>query len=323
MPTIFELGEKESLRRALAPLKPTEFAIIGSGDDSALLKAQSGSYLVSTDTMIENHDFRKDFSSAYDLGWKAIATNYSDIAAMGGVPTAAVVAISVQADTELEWLTDFVRGLQQATESLAPGSGIVGGDLATSDLSFISVTAFGDLDGLNPVVRSNANPGDGLYVGGTLGKAAAGFALLKHPDPQFARSYDELVSVQLRPTPPIQLGKLANEHGATAMMDISDGLSTDAKRLAEASGVKINIESSSLLGFQAVLEQAALSIEASTLPWVLHGGEDHSLLATFPSDKPIPKGFKRIGSVLAGDPQLTLDGEILQTAGWDSVTGNQ
>ena len=322
MPTIFELGEKESLKRALAPLKATEFAIIGSGDDAALMRAPGGNYLVSTDTMIENHDFRLDFSSAFELGWKAIATNYADIAAMGGIPTGAVVALSVRAETEIEWLTEFVRGLQLASETLASGSGIVGGDLATSVQGFISVTAFGDLDGLRPVVRSNAQPGDGLFVGGTLGKAAAGLALLQHPDPQYARSYDELVNIQRSPIPPIELGKLANEQGATSMMDISDGLSTDAKRLAEASEVKINIESSSLLGFQAVLEQAALSIEASTLPWVLHGGEDHSLLATFPPDAQVPKGFKRIGSVLQGDAELTLDEQLIQPQGWDSVTGD-
>ena len=168
MPTIFELGEKESLKRALAPLKATAFAIIGSGDDAALLKAPDGNYLVSTDTMIENHDFRLDFSSAFDLGGKAIATNYSDIAAMGGMPTAAVVAISVRAETDIDWLTEFVRGLQQASETLAPGSGIVGGDLATSEQGFISVTAFGDLDGLKPLVRSNAQPGDGLFFHGNL-----------------------------------------------------------------------------------------------------------------------------------------------------------
>lgn len=321
MSTIYELGEKESLRLALKGLRPTEAAILGSGDDAALLRASSGSYLVSTDTMIENHDFRLDFSKAFDLGWKAIATNYSDIAAMGGTPTAAVVAMSVPADTEIQWLIEFVEGLQSAADSLALGSGVVGGDLATAPQSFISVTAFGDLGGLSAVTRSGAKPGDEVYVAGTLGKAAAGLDLLLHPDPQYARSYDEFVNIQLRPQPPIELGKIANEHGATAMMDISDGLSSDAYRLAEASNLSIDINSSSLLGFQAVLEQAALSIDADTLPWVLNGGEDHSLLVTFPPNVEIPRGFKKIGICKPLTSPLLLDGEPINPKGWDSVTG--
>lgn len=154
MSTISELGEKEALRRSLGSLRPTEFAILGSGDDAALVKASDGSFLVSTDTMIEDHDFRLDFSAAFDLGWKAIATNFSDIAAMGGTPTSAVVAMAVSGDTEVDWLIEFVEGLQQACDSLAPGSGVVGGDLATAKQSFISVTAFGDLQGLEPLTRS-------------------------------------------------------------------------------------------------------------------------------------------------------------------------
>ena len=321
MPTIYELGEKESLKRALNKLKPSANAVIGSGDDAALLSAESGSYLVSTDTMIENHDYRLDFSSAFDLGWKAIATNYSDIAAMGGIPTAAVVAVSVAAETEIDWLISFVEGLQSACDSLAPGSSVVGGDLATAENGFISVTAFGDMQGLSPVKRDGASEGDGVYVAGTLGKAAAGLALLHHPDEQFARSYDEFVNIQLRPNPPIELGAVASKSNASAMMDISDGLSSDAYRLAEASGVTIDIDSSSLLGFQAVLEQAAQSIDTDTLPWVLHGGEDHSLLVTFPRDAEIPRGFKKIGTCKKFTTPLLLDGKPLEPSGWDSVRG--
>lgn len=322
MSTISELGEKEALRRSLGSLRPTEYAILGSGDDAALVKTSDGSFLVSTDTMIEDHDFRLDFSAAFDLGWKAIATNFSDIAAMGGTPTSAVVAMAVSGDTEVDWLIEFVEGLQQACDSLAPGSGVVGGDLATAKQSFISVTAFGDLQGLEPLTRSGAKAGDGVYVAGTLGKAAAGLELLRHSDPQYARSYDEFVNIQLRPTPPLEQGRIANQAGASAMMDISDGLSSDAYRLAEASGISIDIDSSSLLGFQAVLEQAALSIEADTLPWVLHGGEDHSLLVTFPEGIEIPRGFKRIGSCRSLDSPLLLDGTPISPMGWDSVTGN-
>ena len=319
MSTIFELGEKQSLSLALAGLKPVEAAIIGSGDDAAVMFSDDGNYLVSTDTMIEGNDFKFEFSTAFDLGWKAIATNYADIAAMGGAPTGSVVALCVPAKTEIEWLKQFVDGLQQAADHFAPGSGIVGGDLATGDHAFISVTVFGNLSGNSAVVRSGAKIGDGVYVGGTLGHAACGLDLLNHPDQQFAKSYNQFVDIQLRPNPPIALGMQANLAGATAMMDISDGLSSDATRLAQASDLSIDIDSSKLIGYEAVLEQAAQSISADARPWVLHGGEDHSLLATFSEGAEVPRGFKKIGICKKADSALTLDGKPIEPKGWDSV----
>jgi len=317
--TIFELGEKQSLSLALADLKPVESASIGSGDDAALMSSEDGNYLVSSDTMIEGNDFKFEFSQAFDLGWKAIATNYADIAAMGGLPTGAVVAIAVPATTKIEWLKKFVQGLQQAADHFAPGTGIVGGDLATSDHSFISVTVFGNLNGNAAVVRSGAKIGDGVYVGGTLGHAACGLDLLNHPDPQFAKSYNQFVDIQLRPNPPIALGMQAAAAGATAMMDLSDGLSSDATKLAQASSLSIDIESSKLIGYEAVLEQAAQSIAADARPWVLHGGEDHSLLATFSEGAEVPRGFKKIGICKQAEFPLTLDGAPIEPSGWDSV----
>jgi thiamine-monophosphate kinase len=320
--TLANLGESESLRRTIGKLIQGEYAIVGPGDDSAVVKSADGRFVVTTDTMIEGHDFKLEWSSGFDLGFKAIASNVADVAAMGAKPTALVVAIALPGDTQITWLEDFAEGLNAGLTQLAPGASVVGGDLARADQLFISVTAHGDLEELEPVLRSGAKPGDILAVAGTLGKAAAGLDLLQSEILDAKHAFDDLVSIQLRPMPPIPVGVKANKAGATAMLDVSDGLAKDASRIAKASGVTIQIDKSALLGFEAVLELAALRLEVAPSNWVLFGGEDHSLLATFPQDAQIPKEFKPIGRVLVSSDVLVLLDEIeLQSNGWDSIRG--
>jgi len=320
--TLANLGESESLRRTIGKLIQGEYAIVGPGDDSAVVKSADGRFIVTTDTMIEDHDFKLEWSSGFDLGFKAIGSNVADVAAMGAKPTALVVAIALPGETPITWLEEFAEGLNAGLMQLAPGASVVGGDLARADQVFISVTAHGDLEGLEPVLRSGAKPGDILAVAGTLGKAAAGLDLLQSEILDAKNAFDDLVSIQLRPVPPIPAGVLANKAGATAMLDVSDGLAKDAARIAKASGVTIQIDKSALLGFEAVLELAALRLEVSPSIWVLFGGEDHALLATFPQDAEIPKEFKPIGRVLASSDVLVLLDEIeLQSNGWDSIRG--
>jgi thiamine-monophosphate kinase len=272
--------------------------------------------------MIEGHDFKLDWSTGFDLGFKAIASNVADVAAMGAKPNALVVAIALPGDTQISWLEDFADGLNAGLTQLAPGASVVGGDLARADQVFISVTAHGDLEGLEPVLRSGAKPGDIVAVAGTLGKAAAGLDLLQSEILDARHAFDDLVAIQLRPMPPIPAGVLANKAGATAMLDVSDGLAKDASRIAKASGVTIQIDKSALLGFEAVLELAALRLEVTADKWVLFGGEDHALLATFPEDANIPKEFKPIGRVLpSSDVLVLLDDLELQENGWDSIRG--
>jgi thiamine-monophosphate kinase len=271
--------------------------------------------------MIEDHDFRLGWSTGFDLGFKAIASNVADVAAMGAVPIALTVAIALPGSTDIKFLEDFAAGLNAGIQELAPGASVVGGDLASSDKIFISVTAHGDLQGLAPVLRTGAQVGDIVAVAGTLGRAAAGLALLQS-DSDAKSAFDDLVNIQLRPQPPITSGVIANKAGATSMLDISDGLAKDASRIAKASGVTIQIDSSALDGFKAVLELAAMRLEVDTGNWVLFGGEDHSLLATFPQGVEIPKEFKPIGSVLnKGEHDVLLNSEPLPQKGWDSITG--
>ena len=319
--TLASLGENESLRRTISALVAGENALVGPGDDAAVVSVSGNSFVVTTDTMIEDHDFRLDWSTGFDLGFKAIASNVADVAAMGAVPIALTVAIALPRSTDIKFLEDFAAGLNAGIQELAPGASVVGGDLASSDKVFISVTAHGDLQGLAPVLRSGAQVGDIVVVAGTLGRAAAGLALLQS-DSDAKSAFDDLVNIQLRPQPPIAAGVLANKAGATSMLDISDGLAKDATRIAKSSGVTIQIDSSALDGFEAVLELAAMRLEVDTGNWVLFGGEDHSLLATFPQGVEIPREFKPIGRVLAQRDELVLLDELeLQANGWDSVRG--
>jgi thiamine-monophosphate kinase len=320
--TLANLGESESLARTIGKLIQGEYAIVGPGDDAAVVASGDGRFVVTTDTMMEGHDFKLEWSSGFDLGFKAIASNVADVAAMGAKPTALVVAIALPGDTHITWLEDFADGLNAGLTQLAPGASVVGGDLARADQVVISVTAHGDLEGLEPVLRSGAKPGDILAVAGTLGKAAAGLSLLQSEIADAKNAFDELVSIQLRPMPPVPAGVLANKAGATAMLDVSDGLAKDASRIAKASGVTVQIDKSALLGFEAVLELAALRLEVTPEDWVLFGGEDHSLLATFPEGANIPKEFKPIGRILpASDVLVLLDDLELQASGWDSIRG--
>ena len=320
--TLANLGESESLRRTIGKLIQGEYAIVGPGDDAAVVSSADGRFVVTTDTMIEGHDFKLEWSSGFDLGFKAIASNVADVAAMGAKPTSLVVAIALPGDTQISWLEDFADGLNAGLTQLAPGASVVGGDLAHANQVFISVTAHGDLEGLEPVLRSGAKSGDILAVAGTLGKAAAGLELLQSDKADAKHAFDDLVSIQLRPMPPIPAGVLANKAEATAMLDVSDGLAKDASRIAKASGVTIQIDKSALLGFEAVLELAALRLEVTPENWVLFGGEDHALLATFPEGVEIPKEFKPIGRVLPhSDHLVLLDDLELQANGWDSIRG--
>ena len=308
------VGESAALARIFPRLPAASVAVIGPGDDAAVLSASDGRYVVTTDMMIHGPDFRLAWSSAHDLGWKAAASNLSDVAAMGAVPTALVVALAAPGSTSVTFLEEFADGLRDGCAAMAPGCGVVGGDLSVSPTLTIAVTAFGDLEGRRPVLRSGAAVGDVVAVSGVLGAAGAGIRMLFEsattngkPDAAAVaalRAEHPEVAAQLAPTPPIGDGQLAAIAGATAMIDLSDGLGLDARRLAAASGVAID------LSLDAVGSESALA-----------GGEDHSLLATFPPGAPLPGGFRAIGHVIEGSGVL-VDGVAYEApGGWDPYAG--
>lgn len=318
-PTVADESEGAILARILPLLPTADGADLGPGDDAAVVRAPDGRFVVTTDLMVHGPDFRLAWSSPGELGWKAAATNLSDVAAMGARPTALVIALAVTPDMPVASLEEFARGVAAAVEELSPGCGVVGGDLSVSETFTIAVTAFGDLEGRPPVVRSGARVGDTVAVSGVLGRAADGLRLLfregvdadGHPDAQRAAELRERESgrlaAQLMPRPPIADGVRAAVAGATSMLDLSDGLAKDAARVAIASGVGIDFDSASL---------------GPDVALALGGGEDHSLLATFPSGVRLPGGFRRIGTVVASaeDP-ITCDGRPVDATGWDPYVG--
>lgn len=313
--TLGEVGELDALKRIFPRLPSAAAELIGPGDDAAVLAAPDKRMVITTDMMIHGPDFRLAWSRPYDLGWKAAATNLSDIAAMGAVPSGLVVAIAAPTDTPVSSLEAIADGLREGCEALAPGSGVIGGDLSVSTVLTIVITAFGDLEGRAPVLRSGAQVGDVIAVSGTLGLAAEGLRLLfdegvvaGEPDAaaaaDVAARYPEAVAAQLRPVPPIADGKEASLGGATAMLDLSDGLAIDARRIATASGVGLDL-SSEAVGGRVQLD----------------GGEDHSLLATFPESAALPAGFRAIGRVVEGVGLLVDGVAYTKRGGWDPYAG--
>ena len=312
-PQLGDLSEGRVLQAILARTAPASHAILGPGDDAAVVAAPSGSVVATTDTLVHGPDFRLAWTSGYDLGWKAAAVNLADVAAMGARPTALLVALAVPRDLRLSFVERLADGFREACAALAPGCGVVGGDLTVSDVLTVAVTALGDLEGRAPVTRSGARNGDVVAVAGELGLAARGLAVLFRrfrdgdtPVPVdtalLAAGESAAVDAQLRPAPPIGLGTMAAIAGATAMMDVSDGLALDAGRMADASGVSLS------------LDGAALGADARA---ALAGGEDHALLATFPPDALAP-GFRVIGRVTErGEAGVLCDGAPVDLTGWD------
>ena len=307
-PLVGDLSEKEILARISERTGRADNALVGPGDDAAVLRV-TGSLIATTDTLIEGPDFRSEWSDGYSLGWKAAAVNLSDVAAMGGRPTALLVALAMPNDTPVSRVERIADGLREACERLAPGCAVVGGDLTQSSVLTLAVTALGDTGGRAPVLRSGARPGDTVAIAGEMGVAARGLGILFErfdgtaPDlSRLTPTERHAVERQLRPVPPLGFGIVAAEAGASAMMDVSDGLVLDATRLAEASAVTLDLDSGAL----GPDPQGALG-----------GGEDHALLATFAGEP--PEGFRPIGRVLApGAARVLVDGAPFDgRGGWD------
>ncbi len=313
-------SEEEILRRILPALGSGRDArvLLGPGDDAAILAVPSGRLVVTTDSMVRGRDWRDDWSSAQDVGHKLVTQNIADVAAMGAVPIGLVLALIAGPDTKLTWVTDLAGGLGEACA--AAGISVVGGDLSSAPAGVVvaAATAFGELD-TAAVRRDGARPGDALAVFGTLGTSAAGLLLLADGA---AEAEPGLVAAHRRPRCPVGEGPRAARGGATAMLDISDGLVRDAGRLAYASGIRLDLHEAALEPDIAVLTPAVGADRARVC--VLAGGEEHSLLACFPPTvvpAMVAAGWRVIGTALPaeGDQigRVTLDEVGLSESGWD------
>jgi len=373
--TIGELGEFGLIAALAARMPEAPDAIVGNGDDAAVLPVPDGTVVASTDLLVEGRHFRRDWSQPADVGVKAAAQNLADIAAMGAVPTALLVGLAAPPDVPATWALDLAGGL--AAEAARAGAHVAGGDTSSADQIVIAVTALGTMAGRTPVTRSGARPTDIVAVTGRLGWSAAGLALLTAglptpsgpgassspgapPDPgapsgSGASSSSStpsgpeapsgpgtpsgpsglaaVLAAHRRPQPPYPAGPRAAVLGATAMIDISDGLLADLGHLAESSGVLIDVDTTRLpLAAELTAAAQALGLESpgvaesrpgehdlaapGALAWVLTGGEDHALAATFPLNTVIPADWIVIGQVYDGRG-VRVDGKnYLGNPGW-------
>lgn len=345
-----------------------ESLTLGPGNDDAAVLAfaaygRDAQVVMTTDTMSEGQDFRRRWwlgpdslgAAEYDpaqewsmdVGTKAAAQNLSDVSAMGAVPAALLVSLTLPGDLPLDWVGGFFHGVVRACRAEgAEGCVIAGGDLGGGDTISVTITALGQAQerqaqSAQVLRRSGAGAGDVLAVAGPLGRAAAGFALLEHTSAeehaatplspaqeQLWRRHAELIhdclTAQQRPQPPLTAGPAALAAGATAGMDVSDGLLRDAARLASASGVALELDDEVLDAEAALLEPVAALLghtPQAARDWVYAGGEEYALLAAFPSGAALPEGFRRIGEVREardGAPRV-ITGHAVSKSGWSSL----
>jgi len=278
------------------------WAEVWLGDDTAVLPPLPPSVLFATDAVVAGVHADLSLVGLDDLGWRALASNVSDVAAMGGRTVAAVVSVTGPPSTDLEAL---YAGLLEAARSYDVR--LVGGDLTTGHELVVAVSVIGTTDGRAAVLRNGARPGDSLFVTGPLGAAAAGLRLLRAgaARPDAARAHR-------RPEAQAKGGIVAARAGATAMMDISDGFSGDLARLSRASGV------------DALLDAVPVAADA-TFEEAVGGGDDYQLLIATPHPERLLADFARaglstpllLGRAVAGSGTVWLQGKPLQPAGWE------
>lgn len=297
------------------------YAEVWAGDDAAVVATGERS-LLTTDVLVEGVDFDFAYCTGADVGWKSLAANVSDIAAMAGRPTRAVVSLSLPATTPLGTVESFLDGLAAGADRWQVA--VAGGDISRAGEVSVAVAMVGALDG-PPVLRSGARPGDAICVTGSLGGAAGGLLALQRGLAGSGRQVDMLVRRQLRPEPRLAESGVLRRSGATAMIDLSDGLGLDLIRLMTASGTGCAIEGAALPVDPSLV---VLERDLDVAELALRGGEDLELLCTIDPSRvdaavaeagPPLSGLTRIGEVTREG--FMLDGVAMkgEELGWDHL----
>lgn len=263
---------------------------IGIGDDAAVVSVE-GKSVITTDMAVEGTHFRKEWSSAIEIGHKIAVANLADIYAMGAKPAYLVVALSLTGDEEIEWVLDIARGIQE--QALKCGASVVGGDLTRGGVVTISITAIGSVE--EPITRSGAQVGDFLYISGLPGWSAAGLHLVSNSISPTTEIHHKAIK-QFK-SPYLDSQSSSGLLSASSLCDISDSLLTQAKQISTASRVEIEIDIDAFKSHSEFNDLAALanSIGVDVWDWILGGGEEHLFLGT---GKGLPA--LRIGSINKG-----------------------
>lgn len=313
-------GEFELITR-LAPFLAMggDDVVVGHGDDAAVIDLDGRGVCLAVDVLVDEVHFRRDLSSLEDVGFKAVAVNCSDMAAMGALPSVAVVGLCRPASLPAQDVERIYAGMHEACQRW--GLRLVGGDTVAAEALALSVTVLGDIDTDKAVRRSGARAGDSLVVVGELGAAAAALA-------QVRAGFDadeRLLAAHRRPTAQVEAGRALAELGATAMIDVSDGLGADLGHICAASSVGAVVEAA-LLPVAEGVGAAAVALGRDALDFAVGGGDDYALLAALPPDA-AQAAAERTGGVIVGRILGASGGVRLQLAdgttkdiakmGWD------
>ncbi len=324
MPGFTEDELIETIRKILSGQLPG--VVLGPGDDAALVEMGDRLGVLTADMLVEGVHFDLGMLSPRDLGYKAVAVNVSDVAAMGGSPRFGLVALGLPKDVEAAWIVELYGGLREAADEYALA--LVGGDVSRADRLVISVTVTGEAPRGGTVTRSGAKPEHRIVVTGVLGAAAGGLHLARAQPRDAAADWGhELLRALCRPIARVGEGQTLAQNGATAMMDISDGLALDLSRLCRESEVGAAVDLSRVpvapgLGHLAGVDPLRLALE---------GGDDYELLATLPAwaVEPATEKLKErfgtpltdIGEIREGSSLVAVgpDGRErpLEPKGWD------
>lgn len=295
----------------LPPAPPGE---LWSGDDAALVSLRAAEAIVTTDALVEGQDFDLSYCSGFDVGWKSLAVNVSDVAAMAGTPTHAVVTLALPPSTPVALVDEIGRGLAAAARKWSVA--VVGGDLSAAPAIVLGVTLIGAPVG-RAVTRSGARPGDHICMTGSIGGSWGGLTLLRSGRGDEA---PDLVERHLRPTARVDEGRRLADAGATAMIDVSDGFAVDLTRLMRASGTGCVVDPAAVPLDPGL---AALG-QPDVLKGAILGGEDFELLATMPREAAVPDDVTVVGEVTGGRSlrfgAADLE-ELGRNEGWDHLRG--
>lgn len=320
---ITEQGLLAAIRRLLD--EPAGEIVVGVGDDAAVVRPGSGDLVFTTDALVQDRHFRLDATSPRDLGAKAIAVAVSDVAAVAGSPRFVLSALTLSDRVDAAWSMELFGGMREVC--LEHGAFLVGGNLSRGNEVGVVVTVLGEVAPGRAVTRAGAGPGDHLVVTGALGGAAAGLRFSARRGRRGRWTDDELAAIrrQVRPVARVGEAGVLARHGATAMIDLSDGLSSDLTRLCSASGV----------GARVHLDAVPVAAGA-TLAEALGGGEDYELLATLPAAaeaeardemaETFGVALTRVGDIVDPAVGVVAAGEggeetPLVPAGWDHFAG--